>query len=118
MSRNLIILALAALLSFASYAETPSTDPWAANTWDKFSINNDHGIHMIGAFATTYFGALLLEKAGMPKTTAILTSVLISYAAWTAKEFYHDQFASSGDNTSNLIGVGAGAIFSFGFLDR
>ena len=105
-----LLLLISLLLPRVSYSQDTN-----ANQWDKFSLTADRGCHIMGSFLTTYFGTELLKKAGMAKLPATLLSGFVSYTLWTGKEFYHDDFASSGDNTANLIGVGAGMLFTIPF---
>ncbi len=69
-------------------------------------------LHILGATLSTIIVAGAAKQLGLSKTEAILFSGLLNYAAWTAKEFYLDEFGDPRNNTSNLIGVGAGMLIS------
>lgn len=82
------------------------------NGCDRFTLSSsDHALHVLGAAGSVLIVHQLLRTVtSCTKLEGLLGSMLFSYIAWSAKEFYHDSFASDGNNTGNLLGIGLGGL--------
>lgn len=110
-----IVLVFLIMCSISRATDGPECNPsiLSTNDCDHFDIlDPNHALHVVGGALVTMVFIQVLRKVGVKKTESIIIGGLMNYVLFTQKEFFHDAFASAGNNRGNLLGSGLGMLIT------